>query len=117
MQDIQSIFNRLEKNKKEQKDLKSAYKEALSLSQEYQEINDKMKRLRERKKQIESTIKDQFAKELIKIDDLKIDIESDMELMGDIALTKMVKGETIEVKDEYDNEYEPLFIVKFKKVK
>ena len=72
--------------------------------------------MREKKKQIEQTTKEQFSGEFIKLEDLKIDIESDQEMLNDIALNKVMKGESIEIRDEYDNEYEPLFSVKFRKM-
>lgn len=117
MQDIQEIFNRIQKNKSRQKDLKQTYTDALVSSFEYQEIQEKLKTIREKKKQLEHTITEQFSHELVELEDIKIDIASDMELISDIAMTKMMKGETIEVTDEYDNEYEPIFTVKFKKAK
>ncbi|MBP6859593.1 MAG: hypothetical protein KBC69_03175 [Candidatus Magasanikbacteria bacterium] len=115
MQDIQEIFNRMQAIRKQQKDIRSAYKEALDGSEEYKEINDKIKTLRERKKQIENTTKESYAGELTKLDDLKIDLESDSVMLSDLALNKLVKGETVQVVDEYNNNYEPLFTVKFKK--
>ena len=115
MQDIQEVFNRIQENKKKQKDIRRAYKDALENSQEYKEINDKMKTLRERKKQIENSIKESFSSEFTKLDDLKIDLESDMVMLGDISLTKLMKGETVEVVDQYNNKYDPQFSVRFKK--
>lgn len=115
MQDIQEIFNRMQEIKKQQKDIRSAYKEALETSQEYQEINTKIKTLRERKKQIENTTQQSFSGEFTKLDGFKTDLASDAVMMSDIALTKLMKGETVEVFDEYNNTYEPLFTVKFKK--
>ncbi len=115
MQDIQEIFVRTQKIKKERKDLKAAYRDALVASQEYVELIEKMKTLRERKKQIEQSIKADFASEFTKLDDMKIDLESDMVLLSDITMTKLMKGESVEVKDEYDNTYEPVFSVRFKK--
>lgn len=115
MQDIQEVFNRIQENKKKQKDIRRAYKDALENSQEYKEINDKMKTLRERKKQIENSIKESFSSEFTKLDDLKVDLESDMVMLGDISLTKLMKGETVEVVDQYNNIYDPLFSVRFKK--
>ena len=115
MQDIQEIFNHIQEIKKKQKDIKSAYKEALDSSQEYGEINEKLKTLRERKKQIEAATKADFSSEFTKLDDYKIDLESDNAMLSDAALSKMVKGETVEVTDEYNNKYEPIFSVKFKK--
>lgn len=115
MQDIQEIFNRMQEIKKQQKDIRSAYKEALDGSLEYKEIGEKMKTLRERRKQIENTIKGDFSSEYSKLEDFKIDLESDRTMLSDIALTKLMKGETVQVVDEYNNSYEPLFTVKFKK--
>ena len=37
-------------------------------------------------------------------------------MMSDIALNKIMKGETVEITDQYDNKYEPLFSVKFRKI-
>lgn len=116
MQDIQAVFMRIEETKKKMKDLKSAYSDALKNAQEYQEVLDKQKSIRERKKQIEQAIKDQFSSELMKLEDLKIDMASDMELLSDMAMTQMMKGETVQVTDPYNNTFEPVFAVKFKKV-
>lgn len=115
MQDIQEIFNRIQEIKKKQKDIRSSYKEALASSQEYVELVDKLRTMREKKKQLENTIKSDFSSEFTKLDDLKVDLESDMEMLSDIAMTKVMKGETIEIKDEYENNYEPVFTVRFKK--
>lgn len=115
MQDVQEIFKRIQEAKKKQKDLKAAFGDALKGTQEYMDIGDKLKTLRERKKQIENTIKENFSSELTKIEDLKIDIASDMEILSDVALTQVMKGETVQVTDEYNNTYEPIFSVKFKK--
>ena len=115
MQDIQEVFNRIQQIKKQQKDLRNSYKDALNNSGEYAEIGEKLRTLRERKKQIELSIKSDMGSDYTKLEDLKIDLESDMEMLSDMALTKMMKGETIEIKDEYDNKYEPVFTVRFKK--
>jgi len=98
------------------KELKSSFKEALEAVQEYQLVQEEMKALREKRKRIEQTTKEQFSAEIIKIEDLKIDIESDMEMLSDIAIAKITKGEAIGITDKYSNEYEPIFKVKFKKV-
>ena len=116
MPTVQEIFTKVQAAKKKQKDLKSAYSDALKTSLEYQEIGDKLKALREKKKQIELTTKEQFKHEMTELEDITIDIASDMEMMADLALNQLMKGETIMLKDEYNNEYEPVFKVNFKKV-
>ncbi len=116
-QNLQEIFARVEKAKSRQKEIKTIYRDALTSTPEYEELNDKLKTLRERKKQIEQTTKENFGSELTELEDLKVDIESDMEMMSDIALSQLVKGENIQIKDQYENEYEPVFAVKFRKMK
>jgi predicted transcriptional regulator len=115
MVDIQEIFNRMSETKKKQKDIKKLYQDALKTSLEYQDILTKIKTLQEKKKQIEASTKEQFASEFNQLDQYKEDIESDTVLMSDAALSMMIKGERVEVQDEYNNPYDPIFSVKFKK--
>ncbi len=115
MQNLQEVFLRIQQTKKKQKDIRSAYKDALLNSAEYQDIAEKLKVLRDRKKQIEGTVKSEFSSEFTKLDDLKVDLESDNVLLSDIAMSQLMKGETVEAEDEFQNKYEPLFTVKFKK--
>ncbi len=116
MQNLQDIFNRISENKKKFKDLGSSYKDALKNNMEYMTISDELKTMREKKKRVESAIKDQFSGEITQMEDLKIDIASDLELLSDMSMTMLMKGESVSVKDEYDNEFEPTFKVNFKKV-
>jgi len=115
MKDLQEVFLRLQEAKKKQKEIRSAYKEALAANTGYKDLTEQLNTLRAKKKQVEIMVKEQFSSEFTKLDDLKIDIESDMQMLADIALSQMVKGETVEVTDQYENKYEPLFTVKFKK--
>ena len=115
MSKIQDVFNRIQETKKKQKDIKDTYRDALANSFDYQDAVDKLKKLRDKKKEIETQIKNDFSSEFTKLDKLKLDLESDNLMMSDIALNYVMKGELIEIKDEYDNQYEPLFSVKFKK--
>lgn len=116
MVDIQEVYNRLQETKKKQKDIRSAFKDALSTSSEYQEILDKMKALRVKKQQVEAAIKADFSSELEKMEEYALDMKSDSMLLSDAAMTKLMKGETVEITDEYNNKFEPIFSVKFKKV-
>lgn len=115
MQDLQQIFNHIQEIKKKQKDIKAAYRDALASSSEYKNLVDKMKELRGRKKDIENSVKQDFSGEFQKLDDYKVDLESDFTMLSDAAMTKLMKGETVQVTDEYNNNYEPIFSVKFKK--
>jgi predicted nuclease with TOPRIM domain len=115
MQNIQEVFNKIREMKKEQKDLKDMYKDALVQADKYEEIVEEITVLREKKKEIEVRIQQQLGRSWEKLDELKREVESEKEMMSDIALTTMMKGETVIVKDEYDNAYEPAWKVNFKK--
>jgi len=114
--DIQDVFNRIKEKKKELKDLRAVCKDVIDSSEACKEVNEKLKVLREKRKQIMAVVQEQCSGELTKIEDLKIDIESDEDMLTDMAMTKYIKGESIELQDQYDNNYEPVFTVKFKKV-
>jgi len=116
MANLQEVFNRIQKSKKEQKDIKSMYRDALSNSQVYQKTVEELNELKEKKKKIEDQIKEDFRQEFDKLETLKADIENDNMLLSDAAISQLMKGETVEVTDINDNKYEPIFSVKFKKV-
>lgn len=115
MQNVQEVFNKIREMKKEQKDLRDMYKDALAQADEYEEIVEEIKTLREKKKQIETRIQAELGRAWEKFDDLKREVETEKEMLNDIALTTLMKGETVEVKDEFNNAYEPVWKVNFKK--
>lgn len=116
MQDIQAIFNRIQENKDTLKELKSIVKDVLDNTEAYKSAVEEAKMANEKKKSIKRDVEAGLQDELVKIDDLKIDIESDLELLTDAAMTMVTKGQSIQISDKYDNEYEPVFNVKFKKM-
>lgn len=117
MKDIQGIYNTMEERKKELKDLKDMYKDARENSLPYQKVLEKLQDIKNQKALLEKNIKDGMGKDYEKMEELKAELQSDKEMMTDIALTKLMKGETVELKDKYDNQYEPVFSVTFRKVK
>ena len=112
---LQMIFNRTIETKKEIKTLKAMYKDALQNSKLYREIEEDLKVLKLRKKKIEDNVAEDFRKEFEKLETLKADLDNDNLLISDHALQKMIKGESIEIIDQYGNKYEPIFTTKFKK--
>lgn len=116
MSNIQEVFDRVQKTKKEQKELKAMYKDALNNSGSYQRSVEELKKLKEEKKKFEDSIKQEFASEFDKLEILKNELINDSQLLSDMAISQVVKGQKIELKDEYEIKYEPLFNVKFKKI-
>ena len=115
MQNVQEVFNKIREMKKEQKDLRDMYKDALAQADKYEEIVEQLKVLREKKKEIEARIQAQLGRSWEKLEDLKLEVETQKEMLNDIAISTLMKGETVAVKDEFDNAYEPIWKVNFKK--
>ncbi len=115
MAKLEEIFNKIQNSKKEQREIKAIYKDALTNSGEYKKITEEISELKEKKKSIEEGVKHDFSSEFTKLDSLKTDIESDKTILADIAINQLMKGETVEIIDDYDNKYEPVFSVRFKK--
>jgi len=96
-QQLPEVFKRIQDKKKEQRDLKSIYRDALSVSSEYQQIVE------------------DFKSEFDKLEGLKLNIAGDNQLLSDLAVKNLASGEEIKIIDEYKVEYEPIFSVRFKK--
>ena len=117
MAQLQEVYDRIKEFREKQKLIRDAYKSELTNLSEYQQIKDEIDALRIHKKEIENTIKQSMSADFIKLEDLKLDIDSDNELMTDLAFNQLMKGETIEITDEFGNKYVPIFRVKFEKEK
>lgn len=89
-------------------------KDELSSQTRHQEIQEEMKTLREEKKGIEEDVRSSSG-ELSELDELKIEITTDTELLSDIALHMYASEETVEIVDENDEKWYPQFKVTFKK--
>jgi hypothetical protein len=115
MNDLQEVFNRIRQTRNKAKQIRKMYKDSLIANQEYQQVVEKIDNLKIRKKQIETDIKEDQMADFQKLDAYKMHVKNDTEMLSDLALNKLVSGETVEVIDEDNNKYEPLFEVKFKK--
>jgi len=115
MQRLQDIFIKLGSKKSEVKQIKNMYKDALENLAEYRKIEEDLKRLKLRKKQIEQEVKNDLGSEWTKLESLKKDIEGDKETMVSLAIDHLLKGEEVSVEDEEGIKHEPQYSVKFKK--
>jgi len=116
MSNLQEVFNRIQKTKAEQKELKAMYREALLSSAAYQRSLEELKKLKEENKKFVQSIREGFTKEFDKLEVLKNELMNDSQVLSDMAMAQVAKGEKIEITDEYATQYEPIFSVKFKKV-
>jgi len=115
MQRLQDVFIKHKSKKAELKEIKNMYKDALENLEEYRKIDEQLKNLKLRKKQIEQEVKNDLGKEWVRLEALKKDIDGDKELMASLAIDHMLKGEEVIVEDEEGIKHEPHYTVKFKK--
>jgi hypothetical protein len=115
MIELKDIFGRINEQKKERKKFMDTYRDMLANSKPYQEAVEALKAAKLKKQEIESSIRSGFQQEQSELDKLKASMDADRQLMADTALSLLMKGETVEITDEHDNKYEPVFSVRFKK--
>lgn len=115
MPNLQEVFNRIQEAKQEQKGIKAMYKEALDKSGQYKQVTEQLKTLKIEKQKIETAIKQEYRRELEKLEEVKTGVESDTLILSDLAINELVGGKKVEVTDKYQNKYEPVFSVRFKK--
>jgi len=112
----QEIFDRIQETKREQKEIKAMYRDALANSAKFQELVEEIRDLKEKKKRAEDGIKGDFRNEFDKLETLKADIQNDNQLLADSVMSQVARGERIEIKDKNEVQYEPIFSVRFQKV-
>lgn len=115
MHDLKEIHARIRAKKDEKKKVNSVFKDSLAQSKPYQDVLEELKRLKVKKSQIENEIRADFGKELEQMERLTLDVKSDEVLLTDVSLTMLMKGQTLELTDENDVKYEPVFKITFKK--
>lgn len=109
------VFARQKEEKKKVRELKRIVKDGFANSKAYQETVQEIDRLKKKKAEIERAINEQYAEEHKEIDRLRLSIARDADLLTDLAMTKLMKGETVELQDENEIKYEPKFRVSFRK--
>lgn len=115
-QALPDVFKRIQDRKKEQRELKTAYRDALSVNGAYQQAIEELNNLKIKKKKIEASVASDFKEEFDKLEGLKLNIAGDNQLLSDLAINQLTSGETVKIIDENKVEYEPIFTVRFKKI-
>jgi hypothetical protein len=115
MQDLQAIYNRIQETKLKQKELRVQYKDALESAPDYQNVKEKLSGYRLRKKQLETEVKNDMAAAFSELERLNKSLADDQLMLSDIAMSRLIKGETVEITDKDEVAYEPVFVVKFKR--
>lgn len=114
MKDLTEVYNRLKLKKAQRKDLKTSFQDELKNNAKYQEILEKLNELKLEKKSIENEI---LSREIdrAKLEELSVDIKTDTEMLTDIALNMFLAQEPVEIVDEVNVKWMPVFTVRFRK--
>lgn len=112
---LKEIHERIKAKKKEKKEVAAIFRDVLAQSKSYQEVLEQMKALKIKKTQIENALRSDMQKEIEKKERIALDLKTDTQLMSDIALNQFMKGQTVELTDDNNVKYEPVFKVSFKK--
>lgn len=115
MKNLQEEWSKLEAIKA---DLKRAQKEMKTYYEQeevWPELQEQQKQISTQKKAVKQSVHNRYPDLAVYIEDKKIDLASQREMVNDIAFSQMLKGETVEVQDQYEQIQIPLFTVKFQK--
>jgi len=69
------------------------------------------------KKAIEESAKTSLGSAWEKLEENVQKIKDLEQIITDVAMTNLMDGKTVEVRDEWDNLFEPIYKINFKKVK
>lgn len=116
-QQLPEVFKRMQERKKEQRDLRALYRDALATNGEYQQLLEEIEALKAKKKKVESSIQADYKSEFDKLEGLKLNIAGDNQLLSDLAIGQLASGEAVKIIDDNQVEYEPVFAVRFKKIR
>lgn len=113
---LQLFFDQSLKLKNDASEIKASIADALKSSKEYQKAVNTYETALAEKNMIKKSIEDDFSKDLDKLSEIKIEINEKDVVMTDVALSELMKGETVEF-EHNGQKYEASWKVKFKKVK
>lgn len=115
MKNAQTVFSKIQELKREKRTIRKEYTDILDSQQEYAGIVEEIRKLRAKKAHLETIAKESMGSRFTRLEDVAREILSLQEMLSDISLSSLVDGQPVEVTDEYENKYEPIFKVKMKK--
>lgn len=113
---MQEVFDKIQEYKKTRKVIGREYRDALSQSTGYEDVKEELKKLREKKKSLESAVQAEMGSRFEELEKAKSEIENLEQMLTDIAMATLMKGESINLKDKNNVEYEPSYKITFKKI-
>ncbi len=117
LQRIKELHQEILEKQKKKKDLGQTIKDAFGNYKEFKDLEEEMKKLRERRKQIEAQVRTQYSSEFNDLDEVNQDIKDTKMVLSDLIWNEVMKNNTVEVVDEWDHHYVPQIVASLKKDK
>lgn len=115
-QHLKEAHIKIRKATDERKILRQSIKQAFDQSKPYSEAMEELNKARQKVARVKAAIMEDFKREAQEIERKTLDIRDSEVVLADIALTELMKGETVEIKYEGDDiTFIPDYRVKFKK--
>ena len=116
MRGIQEIFDQIQELKQVRKEINREYRDALVQAEGYEDLKEEVKTMREKKKFKEDQVRASLGAHWGKFEDATTKIAELEQMLTDIAMTTLMDGNSINLKDKNDVEYEPSYKITFKKI-
>jgi hypothetical protein len=116
MRNIQEVFDQIQEFKQTRKEIGREYRDALTQTDGYEEVKEEIQKLREKKKMLETKVQVTMGRRYEELEKTKLEIENLDQMLTDIAMTTLMDGKNINLKDKNNVEYEPSYKITFKKI-
>ncbi len=116
MQNIQEVFDQIQEFKQTRKEIGREYRDTLVQTDGYEDLKAEIKKLREKKKGKEAEVQAGMGSRWDEYEKATAEISSLEEMLTDIAMTTIMDGKSINIKDKNNVEYEPSYKITFKKI-
>jgi len=116
MRDIQGIFDEIQELKQVRKEINREYRDTLVQTEGYEDLKEKVQTMREKKKFKEDEVRASFGSRWEDFEKTTAKISELEQMLTDIAMTNLMDGQNINLKDKNDVEYEPSYKITFKKI-
>lgn len=108
----QEVYGSIEKIKSDLKKAREEMKANYMEDPEFAKLVDQILPLLEKRKGARIRINEKYSKVIDRMSNLKLDLEEKKKILTDILFVAMTKGETVEIKDKYEQQILPIFSVK-----
>lgn len=114
---LQFIFDEISQRQKDLRQCEIDYSNALKNDQEYQTLIRDLKEMNSKKRLIEARVRDSFGEAVLLAGSIRDELKIRKDMLSNEAITMLMSGQTVAVKDQRGRLYEPIWSVRFKRVK